>query len=86
MGADGAVYVTPEHAGVETRARLRVLDSAAAGVRVSRTELALALLTAAVADLGLFPVEALEAAAEAAGEHGERRLQTVAAGVRLAGV
>ena len=47
MGADGVVYVTPEHAGVETRARLRVLDPAAVGVRVSRTELALALLTAA---------------------------------------
>jgi 2-oxoglutarate/2-oxoacid ferredoxin oxidoreductase subunit beta len=63
MTEDDRLFALPGFAGAATRAATRVLDPAAAGLHPRRGELALVALTAALAELDLFPLEALEAAA-----------------------
>jgi pyruvate/2-oxoacid:ferredoxin oxidoreductase beta subunit/Pyruvate/2-oxoacid:ferredoxin oxidoreductase gamma subunit len=83
MRPGGTVVTVPEHADIETPARVVVLDPAAGGVRVGRADLALIMLTAAIARLDLLPIDALRAAA---GEGGfaEANLAAIEAGASLA--
>jgi len=84
MAPDGLVVTIPEFAGVETPARVLVLDPATASRRrVGRAELALVLLAAAVVRLGLLPVEALRAAA-GTGRYAEENLAAIEAGLEIA--
>ncbi|HEX6140783.1 MAG TPA: 2-oxoacid:acceptor oxidoreductase family protein, partial [Candidatus Limnocylindria bacterium] len=84
MRPEGVVLTLPELGGIETPARVEVLDPAAAGIRLGKGELALAMLAAAVARLELLPAEALRDAA-AGGPYGEANLTAVEAGLALAG-
>ncbi|OFW66430.1 MAG: hypothetical protein A2Z12_05220 [Actinobacteria bacterium RBG_16_68_21] len=79
MGLNGVVFTIPEFADVVTGARLVVIDPTASPVRIPKAQLALVLLTAAVARLGLFPVEAMTEAA-AAGAFAEENLAAIEAG------
>ncbi len=56
------LFTTPAFAALETPARKVILDFDAAGVRDSKKHLALLLAGAALRQLGLFPLEALEEA------------------------
>ena len=56
------LFTTPEFAGLETRARKVVFDFEAAGLREGKKHLALLMAGAALRQLGLFPVEALQEA------------------------
>ena len=64
MTAEDVLYTIPQFAQVETRARKVILDPKQAGIRITRTNLALLLTAAALRDLGLYPIDALEAAAQ----------------------
>ncbi|HEY79828.1 MAG TPA: hypothetical protein G4O05_01950 [Caldilineae bacterium] len=64
MTEEDVLFTIPKFAGVETRARKVILDPKKAGVRITRTNLALLLTAAALRELDLFPIEALKAAAE----------------------
>jgi 2-oxoglutarate/2-oxoacid ferredoxin oxidoreductase subunit beta len=83
MGADGVVVTVPELAGVQTAAQVVVVDPAAAPSRIGKAELALVLLSAAIARLGLLPLEALRAAT-GSGPYAEANLAAIDAGVALA--
>jgi 2-oxoglutarate/2-oxoacid ferredoxin oxidoreductase subunit beta len=85
MHADGVVVTVPEFAGVETPARVLVLDPAQAATRVAKTELALVMLAAAVASLGLLPLQALREAA-GAGSYAEANQAAIEVGATLRGV
>jgi 2-oxoglutarate ferredoxin oxidoreductase subunit beta len=85
MGADGVVVTVPDLAGVETSAQVVVVDPGAASSRVGKAELALVLLSAAIARLELLPLEALRAAA-GSGPYAEANLAAVEAGIGLEGV
>ncbi len=82
MQTDGIVVTVPEFAGVETPARVVVVDPASASTRVGKAELALVLLTAAVARLGLLPLEALRESARA-GAFAEANLAAIETGIGL---
>jgi 2-oxoglutarate ferredoxin oxidoreductase subunit beta len=83
MRRDGVVVTIPEFAGVETPARVVVLDPAAASTRIGRDDLALVLLAASVAKLELLPVDALRAAA-GTGAYAEANLAAIETGLGLA--
>jgi pyruvate/2-oxoacid:ferredoxin oxidoreductase beta subunit/Pyruvate/2-oxoacid:ferredoxin oxidoreductase gamma subunit len=57
------LYTVAEFGSIETSATKRVVDTGSLGGRVAKGDLALVVLTAVLTDLGLFPIEALEAAA-----------------------
>jgi pyruvate/2-oxoacid:ferredoxin oxidoreductase beta subunit/Pyruvate/2-oxoacid:ferredoxin oxidoreductase gamma subunit len=84
MRPDGTVVTVPDHAGLETRARVIVLDPVASGVRVKQADLALVLLAAALARLDVLPIDALRAAARAS-PFATSNLAAVEAGLTLAG-
>lgn len=81
MTAEGTVVTVPGLADLATHAGVVVLDPG----RVARGELALTLLAATVARLGLLPIEALRAAA-AAGPFSEANLAAIAAGSAIGAV
>lgn len=83
MGPEGVVVTLPELAGVETPARVVVLDPATAGVRLGKGELALAVLAAAIARLELLPLEALRRAASD-GPYAGANLAAIEAGIVMA--
>jgi pyruvate/2-oxoacid:ferredoxin oxidoreductase beta subunit/Pyruvate/2-oxoacid:ferredoxin oxidoreductase gamma subunit len=56
------LFVTPEHAGLETPARTVVLDFEAAGIKGSKKNLGLLMAAAALQRLNLFPIAACEEA------------------------
>jgi pyruvate/2-oxoacid:ferredoxin oxidoreductase beta subunit len=60
MTEDDILFTIPQFAGVDTRARKVILNPKEAGVRVTRTNLALLLTAAALRQLELFPIEAME--------------------------
>ncbi len=62
MTAESWLFTTPAFAALETPARKVILDFEAAGVRDSKKHLALLMAGAALRQLGLFPLEALEEA------------------------
>jgi len=80
MGPDDVVFALPELAGVESRARVVVVDPASFPSRLAKTHLVLATLAAAVRRLGLLTPEALEEAARlGSGEHAVANLEAVKA-------
>lgn len=62
MTGDDILFTIPQFADVPTKARKIILDPKAAGVRITRTNLALLLMAAALRELNLFPIAALEEA------------------------
>ena len=62
MREDDILFTIPQFADTPTRARKVILDPKLAGVRVTRTNLALLLTAAALRYLDLFPIEAMEEA------------------------
>ena len=62
MTEESWLFTTPEFAALETPARKVIFDFEAAGVRDSKKHLALLMAGAALRQLGLFPLEALEEA------------------------
>jgi len=62
MTEESWLFTTPAFADVETPARKVIFDFKAAGVRDSKKHLALLMASAALRQLGLFPLEALEEA------------------------
>jgi Pyruvate/2-oxoacid:ferredoxin oxidoreductase gamma subunit len=60
---DSYLFTTPEFANLETSARKVVLDFDALGIKGSKKNLAWLMSVAALAHLGLFPLEACEEAA-----------------------
>ena len=56
------LFTTSEFAQVETKARKVILNPKKAGIRITHTNLALLLTAAALRELNLFPMAAIEAA------------------------
>jgi pyruvate/2-oxoacid:ferredoxin oxidoreductase beta subunit/Pyruvate/2-oxoacid:ferredoxin oxidoreductase gamma subunit len=81
MEADAVVVTVPGLADVTTAARVLVLDPGS----VAKGDLALTLIAAAVARLGLLPLEALRAAVSAS-PHAEANLAAVAAGAAIGAI
>jgi len=81
MAADGVVFLAPQVGAVETPARVEVL-APQEGRSVPRGQLGLAILVAALRELGLLPAEALRAAAEAGSD--DRFAAAVAAAAVIA--
>lgn len=82
MGETQTIFAVPELARPETPAAIRAIDPSRLPRRVARTGLATACVAAMVRHLGLFPLEALEAAAHLEPE--ERRGELIDA-VRAGG-
>jgi pyruvate/2-oxoacid:ferredoxin oxidoreductase beta subunit/Pyruvate/2-oxoacid:ferredoxin oxidoreductase gamma subunit len=79
-----SVFTVPECADVDTRAGVTVIDPKEASVRLSKTSVALAMVTAVLDRLELLPRDAMEEAARrGGGEYVEGNLQAVAAGREL---
>jgi Pyruvate/2-oxoacid:ferredoxin oxidoreductase gamma subunit len=85
MSSGGTIVTVPELAGVDTAARVLVIDPASAPSRIGRADLALVMLAATVARLELLPLEALRAAA-GSGPFEESNLAAIEAGAALARV
>jgi Pyruvate/2-oxoacid:ferredoxin oxidoreductase gamma subunit len=79
------VFVTPAFADLKTQAQVKVIDPRRSPLRVPRASTTLAVLTAVVKQLNLFPFQALE---EAAGmgrkQFVDDNLKAIAAGLTLA--
>ncbi len=85
MEAGDEVLALPDLGPLETRARITTLDFAAAGVRLSAAQYALAAVAAAVARRRLFPHEAMDTAVSLGEpEHVESDRRALAAGRTLA--
>ena len=66
MTPESHLYTTPEFANLDTPAHKVVLDFEALGVKGSKKNLAWLMSVAALAHLGLFPLQACEEAARGA--------------------
>jgi len=85
MDANADVLALRDFAALETGARLTVLDFAAAGLRISAAQHALAAVAMAAARLGLLPAEALDEAVRGGEpEHVATNLKALEAGRILA--
>jgi len=84
LAPEATVLAFPEVAGLDTPARLLVLDPAAASSRLARADHGLAACAAALHVLGLFPTAALVEAAASAGRLAEELSRVVAAGLEMA--
>jgi Pyruvate/2-oxoacid:ferredoxin oxidoreductase gamma subunit len=62
MTEEDVLFTIPQFADVPTRARKIILDPKKAGIRVTRTNLAMLLITAALRELDILPIEAVEEA------------------------
>ena len=80
----GVVVTVPEFAGVQTSARVLVIDPAAGPARVGRTDLALVMLAATVSRLDLLPIAALRETARS-GPFAESNLAAIELGLAFAG-
>ena len=87
LDSGGRVFAIADVANdLETTARISVIDLAGAGKRVPKTHRALAITAAVLAELGLFPPQALAAAARrGAAAHLDKNLEAIVAGTELAG-
>jgi pyruvate/2-oxoacid:ferredoxin oxidoreductase beta subunit/Pyruvate/2-oxoacid:ferredoxin oxidoreductase gamma subunit len=83
LPAEAIVYATPEFADMSTPARVRVVDPGLLPGRVGKSDLALVLLSTVLAETGVLPIEALQAAA-AEGPFGDANLASIEQGVALA--
>jgi len=81
MRPGGLVVTTPEFASLETAAEKAIVDPSAAPGRISKSALALVLLTVATRRRNLVPGEALRAAA--AGPFAEENLAAIELGLAL---
>jgi Pyruvate/2-oxoacid:ferredoxin oxidoreductase gamma subunit len=85
MTAADRLFVLPPFAGVETEARVTVLDPGRAPLRPPKTNIALAILAAVLRQMALFPAEALEQAARLSGkQYVDDNLKAIAAGFAMA--
>ena len=85
MDAGGLVVTTPDLTP-QTAAQVVVVDPGEAGVRIPKADLALALLTVAVARTGVVPAEALRHAAGAGDPRfAAKTIETIDAALSLAG-
>jgi len=76
------VFALPDVAGVETRAAIHVIDPAEGSRRPGTGSLALYCIARALKEVGVFPIEALEAAATLqASEHAEESANAIRAAV-----
>ena len=64
MTEDDILFTIPQFADAPTKARKVILDPKKAGIRVTRTNLALLLTAAALRELNLFPIDAVEEAVQ----------------------
>jgi 2-oxoglutarate ferredoxin oxidoreductase subunit beta len=79
------LFVTPPFAGVETRARVTLIDPRQSSIRVTPTNAALVVVACALKQLDLFPPQALEDAARLGRkEFLDENLKAIAAGFALA--
>lgn len=84
MREDDCVFVLPECADVETRARVIPIDPRRASVRLAKTDVALAAVAAVVKYLDLLPRAALEAAVrQSGGAYVESSVRAIGAGCEL---
>jgi Pyruvate/2-oxoacid:ferredoxin oxidoreductase gamma subunit len=84
MREDDCVFVLPECADVETRARVISIDPRRASVRLAKTDVALAAVAAVVKYLDLLPRAALEAAVrQSGGAYVESSVRAIGAGCEL---
>ena len=80
MQAEDRVFAVPDVAGVKTQATVRVIDPAQAPTRLGSGQVSLYSVAFALKELGVFPVEALEAAAALRpGEHASDNAKTIRA-------
>ena len=84
MTPDDLVLTIPEHAYLETRARVVVIDPKSAAKRIPKTSMGLVYLSAALTITDLYPLDALREAA-GSGSFAEVNLEAVEAGVMLSG-
>ena len=84
MLEDDGVFTLPAFAGVETAARVHLLDPARASRRVSRTDTAVAGMAALVKQTGIYPIEALEEAArQGRAAYVDSTLEAIKAGLEM---
>jgi Pyruvate/2-oxoacid:ferredoxin oxidoreductase gamma subunit len=84
LGSGGMLVTLPDLPAIEHAGRTVVLDPAAAGMRLARTELPLAVMAAVVTLHDLFPIAALDEVVGSAPKGADRMREVVAAGVALA--
>ncbi len=84
MPSSSIVFVSPEFADVTTEAKVEVIDPSESPTRVAKAQMALVMLTAVAARLGLFPVDALRCSAEG-NLFADKNLESIEAGAVLAG-
>ncbi len=84
MTEEDVLFTIPQFEHVETRARKVILDPKRAGIRITRTNLALLLTAAALRELNLFPMDAMEAAVRRfQGRFADQNLPVIAASAHL---
>jgi len=84
LGPGGVLVTLPDLPSIEHPGKTVVLDPAAAGMRLAKTDLALAVMAAVVALRDLFPIAALAEVVGAAPKGADRMREVVAAGVSMA--
>lgn len=85
MTPDDLLFVSPPFANAKTQARVQVIDLGRSPIRVPRTSTTLAILTAMLKQLNLFPPQALEEAARLGRKQFvEESLKAITAGFALA--
>lgn len=84
MDEHGAVFVLPDFADVDTRARVEVIDPARAPDRLPKTCVALALVAAVVERFDLYPLDAMVAGLRDDGSDATADRRAIAAGRALA--
>jgi 2-oxoglutarate ferredoxin oxidoreductase subunit beta len=83
MRPDDRVFVLSDVAEVKTSATVRVIDPSLAPMRIMSGQLALYCTSLALKELGVMPIEALEAAATLReSDHAEQNAKTIAAATR----
>jgi pyruvate/2-oxoacid:ferredoxin oxidoreductase beta subunit/Pyruvate/2-oxoacid:ferredoxin oxidoreductase gamma subunit len=79
MGPEDRVFALPALSGVKTRARVTIVDPARSTVKIGGGRLVLYCAALALRELGLLPLEALEAAARRNAEYADENLETIRA-------
>ncbi len=81
MTAEDRVFALPEVAGLKTRATVTLVDPSRAAGRIGGGQRVLFCAVRALLELGLLPLEALEAAARRNAEYAAENLETIRAAV-----
>ena len=77
MEESDILFVVPALAGVKTRAQVRIIDPAGAPVKLAATQVALYCVTRMLKELGILPMEAIEAAVASKSARSEEMLTTI---------